>query len=94
MTAADDDRDMTVTARWYADMFRVGHNAFEFKLDCGRDAGDAMTAVYLRVLTSPHRARELFRLLGVALIQYADAFGPIGEPGAAPRLPRRVGRQA
>ena len=28
----------TVVGRWFAESFKVGHNAFEFKVDCaGRD---------------------------------------------------------
>lgn len=83
------DPDAALAGRWYADTFQVGHNAFEFKLDCGHDAEGEVTTVYFRVLTNPSSARELFRLLGAALLQYADAFGPIGDRGrpAAPRRP-------
>lgn len=63
---------------WYADRFRVGHNAFEFKIDCGHEnAGDQMRTVYFRVVANPLDARELFRLLGVAILRYSDAFGLI-----------------
>ena len=69
-----------VVERWYANSFAVGHNAFEVNVDCGHEAGDAdVMTVYLRVIASPFNARELFRLLGVALLQYADTFGPIGD---------------
>jgi hypothetical protein len=75
----DDANDRSVAGRWYADTFEVGHNAFEFKVDCGQQRleGDAVT-VYFRVIASPISARELFRVLGVGLLRYADAFGPIG----------------
>jgi hypothetical protein len=75
------ETDDALAGRWYADTFHVGHNAFQFAFDCGHD-DDALATVYLRVLTNPASARELFRLLGVALLQYADAFGPISERGA------------
>ncbi len=80
----NDNRDDAVVQRWYANSFAVGHNAFEFNVDCGHDTEDAnVMTLYLRVIASPFKARELFRLLGVGLLQYADAFGPIGNGGNA-----------
>jgi hypothetical protein len=74
----NENRDGAVAERWYANSFAVGHNAFEFNVDCGHDTTDAdVMTVYLRVIASPFNARELFRLLGVGLLRYADAFGPI-----------------
>jgi len=75
--------DRAVVERWYAHSFAVGHNAFQFNVDCGHDSpnGEVMT-VYLRVIASPFNARELFRLLGVGLLRYADAYGPIEGNGA------------
>jgi hypothetical protein len=86
----DEDRhDGRVVGPWYATSFEVGHNAFEFKVDCGHELkvdfghddpeGQVMT-VYFRVIASPGNARELFRLLGAGLLRYADAFGPIDDP--------------
>jgi hypothetical protein len=74
----------TIAGRWYADSFEVGHNAFEFKVDCGQQGldGDVVT-VYFRVIASPISARELFRLLGMGLLRYADTFGPIDDKGGA-----------
>jgi hypothetical protein len=72
---------------WTADSFDVGCNALQFKVDCGQDRsvpslspghGEVMT-VYLRIITSPSLARELFRLLGAGLILYTDTYGPIPE---------------
>jgi hypothetical protein len=80
VTQSDDGSpgDGPVFGSWYANCFQVGQNAFEFKIDCGQDSpGDEVAIVYLRVITSPFNARELFRLLGVGLLRYADAFGPI-----------------
>ncbi len=83
----DDDRDnRRVAGRWYATSFDVGHNAFQFTLDCGGDKGvedDVMTVVF-RVIASPHNARELFRQLGTSLLRYADRFGPIEDADARP----------
>ena len=81
-----DDRDgRRVAGRWYATSFDVGHSAFEFTVDCGRENGDddVMTVVF-RVIASPHNARELFRQLGTSLLRYADRFGPIGDGDARP----------
>lgn len=84
MTDDDDNDDRQVVGRWYANSFEVGHNAFEFKVDCGHDStdGEVMT-VYFRVIANPLIARELFRLLGIGLLRYADRFGPIGDKGGA-----------
>jgi len=63
---------------WYADSFRVGHNAFEFKVDCGHENPNyEVTTVYFRLIANPFNARELFRLLGIGLLRYSDAYGPI-----------------
>jgi hypothetical protein len=76
----DSDADRTVVGIWYANSFEVGQNAFEFKVDCGQDRpDDEVVTVYLRIIANPSNARQLFRLLGVGLIRYADTFGPIGE---------------
>ena len=71
---------------WYANVFDVGQNAYEFKVDCGRDGGGEEAArVWLRVIASPSNARQLFRLLGTSLLEYADRFGPIDDdPGPGP----------
>jgi hypothetical protein len=83
----DDDRDDgRLVGRWYATSFEVGHNAFEFKVDCGQDSPDAEAmTLYFRVIASPFNARELFRLLGAGLLRYADTFGPIDEAATTGR---------
>lgn len=69
---------------WYADSFRVGHNAFEFKVDCGHESPtNEVSTVYFRFIANPFNARELFKLLGGGLLRYADAFGAIDENGTA-----------
>lgn len=73
---------------WYADSFRVGHNAFEFKVDCGHeDSGhegpdNEVSTVYFRLITNPFNAQELFKLLGAGLLRYTDTFGAIDENGS------------
>jgi hypothetical protein len=68
---------------WYADRFRVGQNAFEFKIDCGHESPEEeLMTVYLRIIANPANAQQLFRLLGVALLRYCDAYGLIdGDEG-------------
>lgn len=81
----DDDATRAVVGRWFAESFDVGHNAFEFKLDCGRDEDGQVHTVYFRVIASPANARELFRQLGLSLLRYADAYGPIDPPAPSSR---------
>lgn len=72
--------DVPLTGSWYADRFRVGQNAFEFKIDCGHESPtDDLVTVYLRIIANPANAQELFRLLGVALLRYSNAFGSIDD---------------
>lgn len=73
----DNGEHRRVTGRWYATSFDVGHNAFEFNVDCDQASADDVMTVVFRVIASPHSARELFRQLGMSLIRYADTFGPI-----------------
>lgn len=78
-----------VTGVWYADQFRIGQNAFEFKIDCGHeDPGEELMAVYFRVVANPANAQQLFRMLGVALLRYCDTYGLI-DNGQGPAPPRR-----
>jgi len=82
----DASSDRELIGHWYANCFEVGHNAFEFKVDCGQNSPDGeVVTVYFRVIASPFNARELFRLLGMALLRYSDTFGPIGDKGAGGR---------
>ena len=74
----------TVVGRWFAESFKVGHNAFEFKVDCGRDEDGEAQSVYFRVIANPANARELFRQLGLSLLRYADTYGPIDRPTSQP----------
>jgi hypothetical protein len=86
MSHEDGDDHVPLQGRWYADRFRIGQNAFEFKVDCGHEsADDEMTEVYFRVITNPASARALFRQLGIGLLHYADTFGPIDGNGEPPR---------
>jgi hypothetical protein len=91
-TPDDDNADGPLAGTWYADRFRVGRNAFEFKIDCGHERTgqgwpeQALMAEYFRVITNPVHAQQLFRLLGVALVHYCDAYG-LGDIGAGTTPP-------
>lgn len=85
MADQDENPERTVVGVWQAHSFEVGHNAFQFKLDCaqGWADGEKQMTLYLRILADPPKARQLFRLLGAGLVRYADVFGPIaGDPPA------------
>lgn len=89
MPDQDEDLERMVVGIWQAHWFEVGHNAFQFKLDCaqgGPDGENPMT-LYLRILADPPKARQLFRLLGAGLVRYADVFGPIAGDAAAGERP-------
>lgn len=64
----------------YANCFKIGHNAFEFVIDCGLMAGDC-GGVRLtgRILTNPRSAKSLYQTLQQALEEYERSFGPIGQ---------------
>lgn len=82
--ASDEDKEADregapLAGQWYADRFRIGQNAFEFKVDCGHEGEREGIPVYFRVIANPDNARELFRQLGVGLLHYADRFGRIDD---------------
>jgi hypothetical protein len=62
----------------YANYFQVGHNAFEFLLDCGQFYSDGRREhFHTRIVTSPRYAKELLKVLRDAVEQYEENFGPI-----------------
>ena len=64
----------------YANYFEVGHNAFEFVLDCGQFyAEDQKAQIHTRIITGPVYARALLETLQGAIDQYEKVFGVIGE---------------
>ena len=67
----------TVEGR-YANLFQVGHNSFEFILDCGQYFSDRNVEVFhTRIITSPKHAKDLLAVLTEAVQQYEDRFGSI-----------------
>ena len=62
----------------YSNLFRVGHNSFEFVLDCGQLFPDEKGEYFhTRVITSPRHAKELLFVLTQAIDQYEQSFGSI-----------------
>jgi hypothetical protein len=62
----------------YANCFKIGHNTFEFILDCGQSAGEG-TGVILtaRIITNPHSAKSLYQTLQQSIEDYERTFGLI-----------------
>lgn len=85
-TSNDKGAEEPLAGAWYADRFKVGQNAFEFKIDCGHETPEQeFMTVYFRVIANPVHAQQLFRLLGVALVRYCDTYGLIDIGGTPPR---------
>lgn len=85
-TTDDKGAEGPLAGAWYADRFKVGQNAFEFMIDCGHETAEPeYMTVYLRVIANPVHAQELFRLLGVALVRYCDAYDLIDIGSTPPR---------
>ncbi|HWQ68346.1 MAG TPA: DUF3467 domain-containing protein [Patescibacteria group bacterium] len=62
----------------YANYFKVGHNAFEFVLDCGQLYSEGEEAqLHTRIITSPIYAKALFETLRESIDRYEQTFGAI-----------------
>ncbi len=62
----------------YANCFEIGHNAFEFVIDCGQSYPDTTVANYhTRIVTNPVYAKALVNVLSGALDRYREQFGEI-----------------
>jgi len=73
----DVDRSGVGEAR-YSNYAQVGHNASEFIFDFGQGWVDEKPIrVYVRVVTTPDMAYEIYEQLYKALNQYRVAFGEI-----------------
>ena len=79
----DDEDDLNVDrsaigeAR-YSNYAQIGHNASEFIFDFGQGWVDEKPIrVYVRVVTTPDMAEEIYDQLCKALSQYRVAFGEI-----------------
>ena len=67
----------------YANVFQIGHNAFEFVIDFGQQYGDSAEAHYhTRIITSPAHIKSLMDTLATSLLQYKSRYG--GDMPSAP----------
>ncbi len=70
----------TVEGR-YANCFDIGHNAFEFVIDCGQCYSDTeISCCHTRIITNPVYAEALMEALSEALMKYREKYGEISEP--------------
>jgi hypothetical protein len=62
----------------YANCFKIGHNAFEFVIDCGQMTAEG-NGVRLtgRILTNPRSAKSLCQTLTQTLEEYERSYGVI-----------------
>jgi hypothetical protein len=74
-----DDIDRTrVGEGRYSNYAEIGHNATEFVFDFGQVWLDGTAAgVYVRVITNPDTAAQLYELLDASLSQYRSQYGEI-----------------
>lgn len=62
----------------YANVFTVGHNAFEFVLEFGQFYPEGEPAkVHTRIVTSPSYVKEFIETLQTSVKQYEITFGPL-----------------
>ena len=69
----------------YANYFDIGHNAFEFVIDCGQyfqENSDVLC--HTRIITSPAYAAALLQVLTDGLQSYREKYGEI--PDVAERV--------
>jgi hypothetical protein len=60
----------------YANILRVGYNAFEFVFDFGQSFSDSEGAQScLRIVTSPGHAKAMIKVLQQALEEFEQDFG-------------------
>lgn len=62
----------------YANCFKIGHNIFEFVIDCGltTDEGQRLR-LSATIITNPRSAKALYRVLQQTLEEYESSFGVI-----------------
>ncbi len=66
----------------YANHFQIGHNAFEFLIDCGQLLPeDEQAKLNVRIVTTPAYAKALLDVLQDAINQYEERFGSISADG-------------
>ena len=69
-----------VDASRYANVFNIGHNAFEFVLEFGQQLSEAgRVSVHTSIVTLPVYAQALSRALDDSLERYEAQFGHISD---------------
>ncbi len=64
----------------YANVFKVGHNAFEFLLDFGQFYPEpGVSQLHTRIITAPSYAKALLQTLRESIEQYERTYGSIEE---------------
>ena len=63
----------------YANIFQVGHNAFEFVLEFGQANLAEAARNHTRIVTGPVYAKVFLTILHESVDRYEQAFGPIPE---------------
>ena len=73
-----DPQDTGPLEAWYANYFKVGHNAVEFLLDFGQFYSESENAwLHTRIITSPIYAKALLELLRKSIDRYEQIFGAV-----------------
>ena len=71
-------KDLEETVGCYSNYFKVGHNAFEFRLDFGQFYPESQRASFhTRIITAPIYAKALLEILQAAVAGYEQTFGAI-----------------
>ncbi len=65
----------------YANVFKIGHNAYEFIIDCGQNysSGAEKANLHTRIITSPVYAKALMVTLIDTVDEYERVYGPISD---------------
>jgi len=80
MADCADFQDPSLLEGRYANVFKVGHNAFEFLLDFGQFYPEpGVSQLHTRIITAPTYAKALLQTLRESIEQYEQTFGSIAE---------------
>lgn len=76
----DADRPAPIAGH-YANVFQIGHNAFEFVIDFGQQYGaDDHARFHTRIVTAPAHVQTLIDTLADSLAHYRGEFGDPSAP--------------
>lgn len=78
MSQDEETRDANQLEGRYANTFQIGHNAFEFFIECGQMSLSGEQATFhTRIITTPAYAKALFETLKDSLEHYEQNYGVI-----------------